>query len=144
MLNNSWKKFFIFLVGMFFSIQFPSVVYAEDSYRSQFINQSNEGAVKYVLVKTRVWPESGCVVDSGQEILLPGDKTQLIILKKQGCEEAGIGYSFYKSEDTKRESLLGYVSHRFRDGKFSLQISMFCESGQCVFRDLNPDQTIKK
>ncbi|STX52497.1 Uncharacterised protein [Legionella busanensis] len=144
MLTHTWNKFSIFLIAIIATYQLPTVVYAEDSYSSQFINQSNEGPIKYVLVKTRVWPESGCVVDSGQEILMPGDKTQLVISKKPGCEEAGIGYSFYKNEDTKRENLLGYVSHRFRDGKFSLQISMFCEGGQCVFRNLDPDQTIKK
>lgn len=123
-------------------IPFSTVVYAvEDNYRSHFINESNQSSsVKYTLVKTRTWPESGCVVDSGQAIVLPGETTQLVIAKKIDCDEAGIGYSLYKTDDTQYEHLLGYVSHRFRDGKFSLQVSVFCEGKPCIFRDLNPEQ----
>ncbi|MCE0722041.1 MULTISPECIES: hypothetical protein [Legionella] len=125
---------------IFFTLFIPTVIYAEDNYNSHFINESNKGAEKYTLVKTRMWPESGCIIESGPDILLPGEKTQLVIAKKQGCDQAGIGYSLYKTADNKQEHLLGYVSHRFRDGTFSLQVSIFCNDKQCVFRDLNPDQ----
>lgn len=32
------------------------------------------------------------------------------------------------------------LSHRFRDGKFSMQIPLFCDGDKCIFRDLNPTQ----
>lgn len=114
---------------------------AEINFHSSILNQSKQpGSAGYILVKTRVWPESGCIIDSGKKILFPGDSGQLIIANKKECSEAGVGYSFYKAEDKDQKHLLGYISHRFRDGKFSLQVSMFCEGDQCVFRDLSPKQ----
>lgn len=134
------SRFFLLSSLTFFTLYMPTLTYAEDNYSSTFINESNEGAEKYTLVKTRIWPESGCVLESGPNRILPGEKTQLVIAKKQGCDQAGIGYSMYKTIDTKQEHLLGYVSHRFRDGTFSLQVSIFCKNKPCLFRDLNPDQ----
>ncbi|RAP37804.1 hypothetical protein B1207_02090 [Legionella quinlivanii] len=119
----------------------PSISQADDTYSSKFINQSDKGSQQYTLVKTRFWPDSGCIMQSGPEVLKPGDSTELVIAKKQGCDQAGIGYSLYKVSDTKKEQLLGYVSHRFRDGTFSLQVSVFCKNEHCVFKDLNPQQS---
>lgn len=114
---------------------------AEESYFSQLINKSNgPNLTPYKLVKTRVWPETGCVIDSGKQIINPGESSNLRISNKKECDQAGIGYSLYKMSDTNNKNLLGYVSHRFRDGKFSLQVSIFCEGQQCVFKDLNPEQ----
>src|SRR5437016_5487876 len=96
---------------------------AETNYTSHILNQSkNSKSDGYVLVKTRIWPESGCVIDSGKEILIPGDSSQLVIAKKKECDEAGVGYSLYNVDDKNKKNLLGYVSHRFRDGRFSLQV----------------------
>ena len=133
------NRFFLLSI-IFFSLFIPALTYAEDNYKSKFINESNKEAEKYTLVKTRMWPESGCIIESGPQIILPGAHTQLIVAKKEGCDQAGIGYSLYKTSDTKKEHLLGYVSHRFREGIFSLQISIFCKNNQCLFRNLNPDQ----
>lgn len=114
---------------------------AEANYSSHIMNQSKRsGSNGYVLVKTRVWPESGCVIDSGKAILAPGENSQLIVMNKKECDQAGVGYSLYNADDKDKKHLLGYVSHRFRDGRFSLQVSVFCEGSQCVFRDLNPEQ----
>lgn len=114
---------------------------ADDSYFSQLSNESNKPhLVPYKLIKTRIWPESGCVIDSGPQILNPGDNAHFQVSKKKGCDQAGIGYSLYKSSDKDNKNLLGYVAHRFRDGRFSLQVSIFCEGDKCVFRDLNPQQ----
>ena len=123
------------------AILLPTYALAEDNYSSQLVNQSkNSGGESYDLVKTRVWPESGCVVDSGKDNVNPGENGVLTIKKSKECSEAGVGYSLYQSQDKKKEHLLGYVSHRFRDGKYSLQVSIFCEGGKCIFRDLNPLQ----
>jgi hypothetical protein len=114
---------------------------ADANYSSQILNASKQtGSKGYVLVKTRTGPESGCVVDSGKAVLQPGDSAPLVVTKKKECDQAGVGYSFYTVEDKDRKNLLGYVSHRFRDGEFSLQISMFCHEGTCIFRDLSPRQ----
>lgn len=114
---------------------------AEINYSSHFINQSKTSASNgYILVKSRIWPESGCIIDSGKDILLPGERSELVIANKKECNEAGIGYSLYNANDKDKKDLLGYVSHRFRDGHFSLQVSIFCVGDQCVFRDLNPEQ----
>ncbi|MCE3043803.1 hypothetical protein [Legionella sp. 16cNR16C] len=118
----------------------PAISHADETYSSKFINQSNKGSQQYTLVKTRLWPDSGCIMESGPEVLQPGDNTELVIAKKQGCDQAGIGYSLYEASDTKKQHLLGYVSHRFRDGTFSLQVSVFCKDKHCVFKDLNPKQ----
>lgn len=124
----------------------PTYVLAQTKdFSSYFMNQSKQtGSNGYTLVKTRVWPESKCVINSGKAILLPGESTQLVVANKKECDQAGVGYSMYKAEDKKNEHLLGYVSHRFRDGKFSLQVSVFCESDKCIFKDLNPDQKQRK
>ncbi|WP_419419521.1 hypothetical protein ACNVED_13575 [Legionella sp. D16C41] len=137
------KSNFVTAAFISLGLQFPIIAFAQDYYSSNFVNQSNQGTTKYTLVKTRSWPETGCIVDSGPNIILPGDGTKLVIANKKECSEAGIGYSLYKTADLNREHLLGYVSHRFRDGKFSLQVSIFCEGNQCIFRDLNPEQNRK-
>lgn len=114
---------------------------ADDSYFSQLVNKSNgPNLTPYKLVKTRVWPETGCVIDSGKEVINPGESSNLRVSNKKECDQAGIGYSLYKMSDSNNKNLLGYVSHRFRDGKFSLQVSIFCMGQQCVFKDLNPQQ----
>ncbi|KTD43064.1 hypothetical protein [Legionella parisiensis] len=136
------SRYFLYSLTLF-SLYIPGLTYAEDNYTSKFINESNQGAKKYTLVKTRMWPESGCIIESGANMIFPGESTQLVIAKKQGCDQAGIGYSLYKTTDSKQEHLLGYVSHRFRDGTFSLQVSIFCKNKQCIFRDLNPAQDRK-
>lgn len=117
------------------------VVAAEDIYSSQLVNQSkHSGSEGFKLVKSKVWPNSVCVIDSGKQILNPGESTELKIKKTRECNESGVGYSIYKLEDTKNEHLLGYLSHRLGEGKFSIQISRFCEGSNCVFTDLNPQQ----
>ena len=65
----------------------------------------------------------------------------LKIKKSRDCDQSGIGYSIYQVGDTHHQYLLGYLSHRFADGKFSVQISRFCEGNECVFKDLDPEQT---
>jgi hypothetical protein len=131
----------IVLITLFIPI-FSSIA-AKDSYFSQLSNQSNKpNLIPYKLIKTRIWPESGCVIDSGPQIINPGDNANLRINKQKNCAEAGVGYSLYKLSDIHNKNLLGYVSHRFRDGRFSLQVSIFCEGEQCVFKDLNPEQSI--
>jgi hypothetical protein len=132
------KRILILISAILFPV---CVIAAENNFNSQFINQSNQSGSKgFNLVKTRVWPESGCVIDSGKDVVKPGESTKLEVMNKKECDQAGIGYSMYKAEDTKNAHLLGYVSHRFRDGKFSLQISVFCEGDKCIFRDYNPQQ----
>ena len=145
MLNLFWKKNYLPFLLLIFTLSFSNTSTASElTYKSNFINQSNQTATKYTLVKTRIWPENNCVIESGQAIVLPGEHTNLVIAKKKECSEAGIGYSLYKTADSKKKNLLGYVSHRFRDGKFSLQVSVFCEGQKCVFKDLNPTQRLKK
>lgn len=135
------KNGFIAFIAMHGLFYFPlSYAAVNPDYRSKFINQSNQGPTQYTLVKTRIWPQTGCILSSGPEVLLPGDAAELVIANKKDCDQAGIGYSFYKAEDTKKQQLLGYISHRFRDGQFSLQVSVFCEGGQCIFKELNPKQ----
>jgi len=143
MMNTFLRKNLVKLLLLVFSILLPGYLLAaeDNNYSSQLINQSKHAvAGGYTLIKTRVWPETGCVIDSGKGIIPPGESTQLKIAKKKECDQAGIGYSLYKSSDVKNTHLLGYVSHRFRDGKFSLQVSIFCEGDQCIFRGLNPQQ----
>ncbi|STY29167.1 Uncharacterised protein [Legionella wadsworthii] len=137
------SKLNLFSCLAFVSLYLPAITYAEDNYNSKFINESDKGSEPYTLVKTRVWPDSGCIIESGPNIILPGEHTELVVAKKQGCDQAGIGYSMYKKSDKKKEHLLGYVSHRFRDGTFSLQISVFCNDKECVFKNLNPSQNLK-
>jgi hypothetical protein len=136
------KNQFRILLMFVLSALWPVYAVAGDNYSSQLVNESNQsGSQSYDLVKTRVWPEVGCVIDSGQANVNPGDSAVLTIKKSPQCSEAGVGYSLYKSEDKKKEHLLGYVAHRFRDGKYSLQVSIFCVGDKCLFRDLNPLQT---
>jgi hypothetical protein len=117
------------------------VLAAEDQYNSLLVNKSKQANSEgYKLVKTKVWPNPICVIDSGKEIVNPGESTELKIKKSTECAESGVGYSMYKMEDTKSEHLLGYLSHRLGEGKFSVQISRFCEGDKCVFTDLNPEQ----
>jgi len=70
-------------------------------------------------VKTRIWPESGCVIDSGKKNVNQGESTDLKIKNSKECSEAGVGYSMYQSEDKNDEHLIGYLSHRFRDGNLA-------------------------
>jgi len=139
MLNIIQKKS---LIGLLLVLTLPSyVIAAEDNYSSQLVNKSNQlGSNGYKLVRTKLWPSSGCIIESGKEIVNPGESTELKIKKKKECNESGIGYSMYKIEDSKNAHLLGYVSHRLGEGKFSLQISRFCHGSQCVFTDLDPEQ----
>lgn len=117
------------------------VIASDDIYSSRLVNQSkHSGSNGYRLVKTKEWPKTGCIIDSGKQILNPGESTELKIKKSKECNESGIGYSIYKVEDTKNEHLLGYISHRLGDGKFSVQISRFCEGNDCLFTGLNPAQ----
>lgn len=123
-------------------ILLPFCATANETYSSVLINQSNQqpDTNGYKLIKTKMWPSYGCIIDSGKEILYPGERTTLKIKNNSHCQESGIGYSIYKMSDQKNEHLLGYLSHRLGAGKFSIQVSRFCEGEQCVFRDLNPEQ----
>lgn len=138
-MNILVKNFSFYEFLLLFILIFPGYsIAAEDSYFSKIVNQSNQP--KYKLVKTRVWPETGCVLDSGSAVINPGESSNLRVSKNKGCDQAGIGYSLYEFSDKKNQNLIGYVSHRFRDGKFSLQVSIFCVGQECVFKDLNPQQ----
>lgn len=146
MLNSFAKKMSVKSILLSLALALPICVFAtEDNYSSQLVNESKHaGTDGYTLVKTRVWPETGCVIDSGKQIVNPGETSVLKVSKAKECDQAGIGYSMYKTTDKKNEHLLGYLSHRFRDGKYSMQISIFCEGDKCVFRDLNPEQNRKQ
>lgn len=136
-MKNTFKSILLFLA----ITSATSVFAADDDYRSLLVNQSKQpGSTGFKLVKTKMWPNSTCVIDSGKQILNPGESTELKIKNNKECNESGIGYSMYKVEDIKNEHLLGYLSHRFADGKFSIQISRFCEGDKCIFTDLNPEQ----
>lgn len=119
----------------------PQQLLAEEIYSSMLVNNSKvSGSNGYKLVKTKMWPQSGCILESGKETLYPGDSVILKIRKSDQCNESGIGYSIYKMDDQKNSHLLGYASHRLGAGKFSLQISRFCEGKECIFTGLNPEQ----
>lgn len=116
---------------------------AQDEYSSVLVNESkNANSIGFTLIKTRVWPDStpSCLIDSGKQVLSPGESTLLKIKKNKECNQAGIGYSIYRVDDNKHQHLLGYLSHRFANGKFSMQISRFCEGDKCIFKDLHPEQ----
>jgi len=140
------KKKCINLMLVLFTMLLPAyLIAAENDYQSQLINQSNQhNSGGFKLIKTKMWPSSSCLLDTGKKIVNPGESTTLKIKKDKQCNECGIGYSVYRMEDTKNEHLLGYLSHRFADGKFSLQMSRFCEEGKCVFSSLNPEQSRTK
>jgi hypothetical protein len=131
MLNIFPKKNHMKCILLACAIALPAyAIAAENNYNSELVNETKQaGSEGFKLVKTRIWPESGCVIDSGKKNLNPGDSTNLTIKKSKEC-----------SEDTQGKNLLGYLSHRFRDGKFSIQVSIFCEGKKCLFRDLNPLQ----
>ena len=121
----------------------PTCIFAaNDEYSSELLNQSNKNnAAGFKLIKTREWPSSGCLMVTGKPIVNPGESTMLKIKKDDTkCEDSGVGYEIYSVADTKKEHLLGYLSHRLGAGKFSVQISRFCKSEKCVFTDLNPAQ----
>lgn len=125
-----------------FTLLFPIfLLAAENDYRSQLVNQTNQSlSGGFKLVKTRMWPTAGCLIDTGKQIINPGESTLLKIKKDKQCNQAGIGYSIYRMDDLKNSNLYGYLSHRFADGKFSMQISRFCKGDKCLFKDLNPEQ----
>lgn len=125
-------------------IALPICVAAEEIYSSELVNNSNHSGSKgYKLVKSKTWPNSSCLIDTGKQVIYPGETALFKIKKSAECKESGVGYSIYRLEDTKNKHLLGYISHRLGDGKFSVQISRFCEGKQCVFTDLNPEQIRK-
>lgn len=125
----------------FVALLLPQQLMAEEIYSSKLVNDSKVlGSNGYKLVKTKMWPQSGCILESGKEILYPGESATLKIRKIDQCNESGIGYSIYKMDDQKNVHLLGYASHRLGAGKFSLQISRFCEGKECFFTGLNPEQ----
>lgn len=145
MIRMFFKRRLINLILFLLTMALPTyLVAAEDVYSSELINQSKQqNANGFKLIKTRMWPDNGCLIDTGKQIVEPGESTTLKIKKDIKCNESGVGYSIYRVEDKKNEHLFGYLSHRFADGKFSLQISRFCESNKCVFMDLNPEQDRK-
>lgn len=127
-----------------FSVVLSVSLYAgTDEYRSLLVNETNQHHNKYRLIKTRMWPNDACLLDSGKVIVNPGETTTLRIKKDATCDQAGVGYEIYPAEDTEKQHLLGYLSHRFADEKFSVQISRFCKGERCVFADLNPEQERK-
>lgn len=132
-----------FILCLFLVISgMKNAVAAREEFSSKLINQSKQAkSLGYILVKTRTWPETGCVLDSGKERVNPGENSIFRVKKARACDQAGIGYSIYSVDDVKNEHLIGYLSHRFRDGRFSMQISLFCEGSECIFRDLNPTQS---
>lgn len=146
MTNVYLKKKLINLTLLLLTIVAPTYLFAADNeYHSQLLNQSNQNnSAGFRLVKTKMWPNAGCLLDTGKKIVNPGESTTLTIKKDKKCHEGGVGYSMYRVEDTNNEHLLGYLSHRFADGKFSIQISRFCEGDKCVFTDLNPAQDRNK
>jgi hypothetical protein len=115
---------------------------ATNDYTSELLNESNQNNSKgYILIKTREWPTKGCLIETGDEVIYPGESTLLKIKHDdKKCSDSGVGYEIYRTEDTKKENLLGYLSHRLGAGKFSVQISRFCEGDKCVFKNLNPAQ----
>lgn len=135
------KKNLVKLTLIFLTTIFPFYVAAEEIYSSKMVNKSkHSGSNGYKLIKTKTWPHSGCLIDTGKQIVFPGEIAILKVKKDEKCKESGVGYSIYKVEDKKNQHLLGYVSHRLGSGKFSVQISRFCEGEECVFSGLNPEQ----
>lgn len=145
MINLFFKRRLIQSLSTILTIAIPNyLVAAEGVYSSELVNQSKQQSSNgFKLIKTKMWPNNGCLIDTGKQIVNPGESTTLKIKKDMKCNESGVGYSIYRLEDMKNEHLFGYLSHRFADGKFSIQISRFCEGNKCVFMDLNPEQSRK-
>lgn len=143
MLNRAPHKKHIIL-SLIIAILLPHYIMAADNaYSSQLTNESNyAGSKGFKLIRSKMWPNAECVVNSGKAILYPGESTELKIKKSKACAESGVGYSIYRMDDTHHQHLLGYISHRLGDGKFSVQISRFCED-KCRFIDLDPKQNRK-
>ena len=98
MTNVFLKKNLIQSILFFLTIALPTyVVAAKYIYSSLLVNQSkHSGSNGFKLVRTKVWPNSVCVIDMGKQIVNPGESTELKIKKNKECRESGVGYSIYK------------------------------------------------
>jgi len=124
--------------GIIFSLALLLPVYAtaSDFYTSDLNNNSKTAkSAGYYLVQDKVWSENGCVADSGKDKLNPGDTTTLKIKKE--CKWGGVRY---KIQTVKDNTSMGFLSHSFHDGTFSLEVTANCNNNKCVFRDLSPEQ----
>lgn len=123
-----------FIYGL--TLLLPAYAFAIDHYASQLANNSKTAkSTGYYLTQDKTWGESGCIISPGKEKLNPGDITLLKI--KKNCKWGGVGYQIH---DMKDGTLMGFLAHSFRDGKFFVEITDSCINNQCVFRDLSPEQ----
>jgi len=137
-MTNKFLKNLIKFILLLLAMTLPTyIVAAEDSYSSELVNQSNHAGLSGVrLVKSKLWPSTpGCLIDTGKAIVNPGESTVLKIKKAKECEVSGVGYEIYPVADTKKEHLLGYLSHRFEDARFTFQVARICDGTKCVFTD---------
>lgn len=142
MASSLVRKMLTRAMTILITIALPTALFAgKNNYHSQLVNQTNQHHTEgFKLIKTKMWPTTGCLLDTGKRIVKPGESTILSIKNDANCNECGVGYSIYRISDVQNKHLFGYLSHRFADGKFSVQISRFCKVGKCVFADLNPEQ----
>jgi len=124
-------------IALVLALALPLCAVAEEGdYTSKLTNKSKEnGGTGYTLVQDRTWGEPTCVVDTGSKELKPGDSTNLSI--KKGCKWGGVQYKIMKEGDN---SDVGRLSHSFRDGTFTIEITSECQNTGCDFYDLNPQQ----
>jgi hypothetical protein len=100
------------------------------TYSSTLTNDSGHGDTDYTLEIMATWGDD-CIIDSGKPVLAPGETSVLKISRE--CEWAGIKYKALK-----HNTLVGYVTHSFRDGKFAIEVSLACHDGDCAFTGLPP------
>jgi hypothetical protein len=100
------------------------------TYSSTLANDSGHGDTNYTLEIMATWGDD-CIIDSGKPVLEPGDTSVLKISRE--CEWAGIKYKALR-----HKTLVGYVTHSFRDGKFAIEVSQACHDGDCAFTGLPP------
>ena len=118
----------------------PSCVLAADeTISSKLTNQSKQQDTGgYYLEQVKVYAENDCVKDSGSKKINPGESTVLTV--KKGCIWGGVRYKII-NVDTKKE--MGSLSHNYRDGAFSIEVSAPCTGTDCNFYDLSPVQDRK-
>lgn len=129
-------KKYHFQSGLIIASLLSPLAFGDDNYSSTLANKStqknNEG---YYLVQEQAWSEEGCILEKGKQRINPGESSVLTI--KKGCIWGGIRYKVFNMANDK---YMGFLSHSFREGTFSLEITAPCNGKECIFYDLNPEQ----
>jgi hypothetical protein len=114
-------------------IALPVCSLAADFYSSTFTNQSKQYDPQgngYILQHAATWGND-CLLNEGKRRLKPGESSLLKI--KKTCEWAGVKYKILNKHDT-----IGFVSHSYRNKKFTVEVSSACIKDTCTFTGMPP------